>query len=495
MFESLRLSGPWVLLLLNGARTATAQNSAGMEAPSAAAELTGFNSSLSLAQQQIQSASLTPDQAQSLENAYNFEYSQYAGGSTDEDAFYDISDIQNGSSLAPGTLLRSEDFTNLTNYSLAPNVALSRILYVSENLNGSVVPASAFILWPFSPRKFSTFTEPGAPVVVWNHPTSGFFGPAAPSKHRTLWIGDNAVFPLALAGYAVVAPDFVGLGVSKDFNGNHLAHQYLSTPVQANDGIYAFIAAKTVFGDRLTKEFVVMGHSQGGGSSWGFAELMARKPELSTGYLGAVAASPAAEVFGIATYFSAPFIGFGLSSVFPDFSLSDWLTPFGLGRANLLQQLEGGLTDAFLLFTTKQDIVSSGFLGSWYLQAYAALSNAGRKPIAGPLLVIQGTSDPYVSYSATTQIVDDTCTMFPDNQIQFQVINGTGHVPTLDASRQIWMSWIEDRFNGKTLQLSQCGALDELESFLPLERYQAFGNSPVVWAGSANYSYQVPLGM
>ncbi|TVY36519.1 hypothetical protein LSUB1_G005585 [Lachnellula subtilissima] len=436
---------------------------------SASSQLTSFNSTFSLSSQQISDANFTLSDVDSVNNIIKWEQSQYAGGPTTEDIFYNLPTIANGSNLSPGTLIKTEDFTNITTYSLSANLALSRILYMSRNLNGSSVPASAFILWPFTPRQFSTSsnntTSTTAPVVLWTHPTSGFFSSQGPSKHRTLWAGDNAPFALALAGYAVVAPDYAGLGVSVDFDGKHIPHQYLASPASANDAIFALQAARSAFPTRLGREFVVMGQSQGGGVAWGTAELIAREPELADGYLGAVAVSPTTDVFSGAPDYIAPFVSFGLASVFPAFQSEEWLTAFGQGRANVSA---GAWRLRFAFFTAESEsegIARAGVNETWEAIAYGRLANAGRKEVKGPLLVIQGTEDAFVPYAVTTATVGDTCALFPGNGIRYVVSNGTGHVPTLDATRMLWLGWIGERFEGKDVEAGKCGGGSVLESF------------------------------
>ena len=490
MFAFFKLTYPISLLLFALIQIVKITAQAGPQ--NLAEQSTVFNGSLTLSPDQAQTAKFTAQDARNFELAYNFDYSQYAGGSTDEDAFYDVTEFQNGTKFTPGSLLRVDDFTTLVNYSLASNLALSRILYVSENFNGTAVPASAFILWPFSPRPI---TNDGAPVVLFNHPTSGFFGPAAPSKHRALFTDHNAVYTLGLAGYAVVAPDYAGLGVSEDFEGKHLPHQYLVSPSQANDAVYAFQAARQAFSSRLSTSYVAMGHSEGGQTTWGVAELMARRPELSEGYLGAVAVSPPAKILAVAPPFIAPFVGFGVSSVFPSFSLSEWLTPFGVGRASLLQQLKASLAAAMFTLTAAEPIALPDYNTTWYAQQYTKLAEIGRKPIKNPMIVFSGSADIFAPREYIVENLADTCKQFPENQISFQAINGTGHVPTLDATRQIWLKWIEDRFTGKPVEAGECGVRTDVESFLPLERYQAVGNSFVQWAGAPEYMYEVPLAL
>lgn len=456
---------------------------------------TTFNSSFAFSQSLIEEANFTDDDALNLENIINYERSQYAGGPTNEDDFYTLpTEFPNSRHLTPGAVIKVEDFTDITNYTLSPNLAMSRFVYTTKNLNGTSIPASAFILWPFSPRSFPTLNPPNAvPVVVWNHMTSGFFGPAAPSKHRSLWAGDSAPFALALEGYAVVAPDYAGLGVTRDFQGDFIPHQYIALPASANDAIYAFRAAKSIYPHKLSDTFVVMGQSQGGGVAWATSELLSNNnnASLAAGHLGTVAVSPTTSVFNASATYIGPFIGVGIASVFPTFQLEDWLTPFGVNRTNAYKTVQGGLATAFGFFTG--NIARADMTETWYAKAYAKLVNMGSKQITKPMLVIQGTADAFVLYNVTSQTVAEACRNFPASKISYLVSNGTGHVPTLYASRHIWLRWIEDRFRGVELPPAECGHQQVLESYLPIERYQATWNSFPQWAGGAQYSYEVPL--
>jgi predicted alpha/beta hydrolase len=127
-------------------------------------------------------------------------------------------------------------------------------------LNASAVPASAYILWPWHAKSFANIT--GVPVVGWGHGTSGIHGECAPSHIRNLWYQYSAPYILALQGYAVVAPDYVGSGVNKTAEGTYVPHEYLANPAGANDVVFAVEAAQKAFPE-LSKEFVTMGHSQG----------------------------------------------------------------------------------------------------------------------------------------------------------------------------------------------------------------------------------------
>ncbi|XXH05898.1 hypothetical protein Hte_012340 [Hypoxylon texense] len=485
---------------------------ANAQAPDVVEQSTGFNSSFALSTSQIEAAGLSSETANRINTVINFDRSQLANGGPAEDSFYELPPLSDTTTAPkPGTLLKVQDFTNTSSFVIPPNTALSRILYTTTNFNGTVIPASAFILWPFSPKIFKQgSTGPGcgedpsvkAPAVLWTHGTSGFFASHAPSSHRALWYADAAPFTLALAGYAVVAADYAGLGISTSWDGTDIPHQYLLSSASAHDALYAMRASLAAFPDRLDSRFVAMGHSQGGGVAWGVAEVLTTKggddgefQSLAEGYLGAIAGSPTTSVFSGLPGFILPWVGMMLHSIFPDFSLDQWLQPLGIARTQLLREVEGGIGVGTQLYLTGEEIVRADYNEtSWHAGAYARLANAGRKAFRGPLLVLQGTRDSYIPYDVTSATVRDTCgAAVPAGDLEYLVVNGTGHVPTLDATRPIWLKWIEDRLEGRALERSGCVRTD-LASFLPLDRYQSVGNSFPQFAGLPEFSYQVPLG-
>ena len=94
-----------------------------------------------------------------MEVALNLKRSNWATGSVDADSFYGLP--SNTSSSPAGSLLKVQVGANTLAYTLPPDTVLSRILYQTETLNGYVIPASAYILWPYSPGTESD----GLPVV------------------------------------------------------------------------------------------------------------------------------------------------------------------------------------------------------------------------------------------------------------------------------------------------------------------------------------------
>lgn len=348
--------------------------------PLAQSQNTTFNATYgrlnsSQAESLIAQANLSADLSAAILTAVNFERSNWAGSSTQLDPFY-VDVPSNASHATAGSVIKVEQYTNTSFYTLSPNVALSRILFMTKTLNGSAIPASAYVLWPWLPRSFSNVS--GLPVVAWGHGTSGWSGECGPSHIRNLWYQYSAPFILALQGYVVVAPDYAGLGLDHDSNGTFIPHQYLASPAHGNDLIYSIQAAQQAW-PSLSKQFVIMGHSQGGGAAWGAAQILAKNPVQ--GYLGTIAGSPTTTIRPNNSTLSNPAsvgsllvrVGQGVSSVFPSFQLSDWLNDKGLRSEQLLQGLQGCQSVALELLS-QADLVKPGWNSSWYFDAFDNLT-------------------------------------------------------------------------------------------------------------------------
>ena len=120
------------------------------------------------------------------QDALAYEKTNWANGSVFTQDFYTLSPTTKDEDRdpPPGTPLKIEQETDISKYLLPPMTSMSRYIYQSATLSSLPVPASAAILWPYSPK---THGEDGKyPVVVWAHGTSGIFAENAPSNHRTL---------------------------------------------------------------------------------------------------------------------------------------------------------------------------------------------------------------------------------------------------------------------------------------------------------------------
>ena len=404
------------------------------------------NTNGTITARQREQAGISKQVADNIAVALRYERSRWVYGSVSDETFYRV---PSGTANAPaGTLLKLQVDVDTSVYTLPPNTAISRFIYQTKTLNGTKVPNSAYILWPYLPR-----TQPnggGYPVVAWAHGTTGGYGECAPSHFRDVGSDFVAPFPLVLQGYVVVAPDYAGLGVEKDAKGRPITHQYLANPSAANDLFYSVQAAQSAF-KTLSKQFVVAGHSQGGGAAWAAAQRQALTPV--EGYLGTVAGSPITNFLDIVTPTSFATIGpaalitRAISSVFPGFDLTSILNPQGIKGINFLTEIKG-CSPAVSQFLIDPSFVKPEFAENFYLQSYSNLTNNGGRPIGGPLLIIHGDADNVVPYQATAAGVDRTCEKYPRAQLEFATFAHATHEPIMYASQRIWLKWIEDRFAG-----------------------------------------------
>ncbi|KAG7007488.1 hypothetical protein G7Y79_00009g025970 [Physcia stellaris] len=377
-----------------------------------------------------------------LQDTIQFETENWANGSVIEDPFYKTS--PDDANIEPGNALKVEHETDTTRYHLPPATAISRFVYQSEDYRGSRVPVSAMMLWPYSPKTL----EDGYPIVAWAHGTSGTTPDSAPSNHKSVWQHFLAPYQLVSNGYVVVATDYAGLGVHRMPSGDFITHEYLASPSHANDVVYAVQAAQSIFSE-LSKRFLVLGHSQGGGAAWATAHRQAIKPVA--GYLGAVAVSPVTTIVdqpepfrSILALATCP----GLASISNEFMINDVLTELGLQRLEFIEATGVGVAAA-LFMLRDENLLDPDWDQDIHLQKFHEEISNGGKEIAGPLLVIHGESDDRLSPAATARAVDKTAVDFPSSQLEYVSVPDVTHVPALQASQRLWMEWIADRFAGR----------------------------------------------
>ena len=388
--------------------------------------------------------------SQNIINAHEFEKSNRAHPSVTTDPFYTVPN--NTENAHPGTLLKLEKQTDTSLYTLPPNISLSRLMYQSQTSSGSPVPVSACILWPYIARSYPSIT--GYPTVAWAHGTSGSTPECAPSNIKNLWHHFQAPYQLALNGYVVIATDYAGLGVGTDESGKPIVHEYLTGPAQANDVAFSIQATRTAFPE-ISKEFVVIGSSLGGGGAWAFAQRMAVEPMLA--YLGTVALSPVMRLVKLSqdnTIFPMLILLLipSLVAKYPDFVLSEILTPAGLQCLKTYLNLNGCNNVLFQVAASVPNMLQPNWHHNTHLQKYQELAANGGKPILGPLLVIQGADDPIVSAQSVTDGITETLALFPSAQIEYHLLPHVTHASAMYAGQQIYMDWIAARFNGEGVQ-------------------------------------------
>ncbi|KAI1861731.1 uncharacterized protein JN550_010671 [Neoarthrinium moseri] len=438
--------------------------------------------------QAVAAQACDPACQQLIARASAWEQSQRA---SEDDSFYSVPSNYS-TSLKPGSLLKLEIATNLTNYTVPASLTVSRFIYTTTDLSGTILPASAYILWPFAPLTsqssqagFETSstaqleTELHYPFVAWGHGTAGTFGPCAPSNYRALQYHFQVPFALASQGIAVVAPDYLGLGVKQLANGTRIPHPWASGPSLASDLANAITAARVAFPSMISQDgpFVAMGHSQGALAAWSFAERMANDELTLPGYKGTVAIAPPLRVLesidrasqNLSLPWASAILGIqnllmhSITTVYPQYGMAG-LTQDGMSRWNAITEVDGCLPvkTAAGIGLLPSNIAHANWTQNRYVQQFNKRTLTGGKKIKGPLLALVGELDPLVQPDSLSEVIDETCKAISTNDsLEFNVYKGLSHFPLVQGSQQKWMGWIKDHLLEKTDQnLSRRGGLE-----------------------------------
>jgi len=339
----------------------------------------------------------------------------------------------------PGTLVRSEPAIE---YDLPPGVTASRILYHSQNAGGKDALASGVVLVPYGKPP-----KDGWPLLAWSHGTSGVARVCAPSLMTSLFYNWEGLYEYVMLGYAVVATDYVGLGTEG-------RHAYLDMLNNGADVINSVPAARAAV-PNLSNRWVAIGHSQGGLSAMGIAQLedAIRDPN----FLGTVTLAGASELEqGIDAVLSTnqpvlsgllAFWIFGVKSLYPAFEPKNVLTAKALTQYN--NSVEDGCSAAIGSFAAlaPNQMFKPGWKEDKYIKQVFARNRPGAKPIYGPMLLVTGGDDILFTESASRQIFERLCAA--GGQIQRNVYPKLGHDPLVYGSLRDQVDWIASRFAGK----------------------------------------------
>ncbi len=300
--------------------------------------------------------------------------------------------------------------------------AISELLtYRMPGVNGGVVETTAVVLIPQGPPP-----ENGYPVVAWGHGTTGVADRCAPSVTENL-AGYAAYLDLYLQnGYAVVAPDYEGLGTEG-------SHPYLHLASEGRSLIYAVNAAVEQY-PALSNRYVAIGHSQGGHAALGAGEYALELSNISLA--GVVAIAPASHLrehnellsaivgdesrsnadrvqAGVTQLLYSALVLNGVAAVYPDFEVSN---AYGSNGSTLLDSLESqctnGLSDSLLNSVTgtlfisgsTDSIISSEAIDLPRVSQYVVENEPAFRPTAAPIMLLQGLLDETVLAQSTSKL-------------------------------------------------------------------------------------------
>lgn len=399
-------------------------------------------------------------------------------------AFYTTSKNFSAENSKPGDLLKMEPYINATSsWGLPPGTTLYRMQYVTIGQDEKPVPATGSIILPFARREHNQ----SLPVVAWAHGTIGTHYGCAPSSSYNIFDYD-AWSQLYLSGYAIVAPDYAGLG------NNYTTHRYLASTLAATDIYYAMLASKKAFGDLLSSKWATAGHSQGGGAVWALLEsdyVMSTAPhakESQLEFVGGVALSPAPRVAdlietnirenktsAICAYGASVYAA--LEGVRPG-SGADLISPAMKKRIALGEELGACFDTAaalgFELCASGGQVFNSTALrNSPPLHAFQERYGAGQgKKTHAPMLVVHSKGDTIIPWTVTVEAWEASCRA-GGAPVALSLYPDLDHSATPAASAFEWLGWLRERFEGKQwvggCERVDYGAVDAAAAYLPLD--------------------------
>jgi pimeloyl-ACP methyl ester carboxylesterase len=293
--------------------------------------------------------------------------------------------------------------------------------YRMPAVNGGITEAGAVVLIPAGDAP-----DGGFPVVGWGHKAAGVSDLCAPSVSDDLRGSLPYLSQLLDNGYAVVAPDFEGLGTPDP-------HPYLNLGSGGRSMIYAINAAVTAYPE-LSNRYALLGHSQGGHAALGGGELADEIIRAQLVGVAAIAppsqvAQQALELNAIVTdgsrsladrgraagayLINAALISKGVAAVSPEFDLE---SIFGNNGTPLLNSLElecidelistllSPVTGALFISGNVDSIISSDVLELPDVQQYLTDLEPGGRATAAPIWLMQGLLDEVVFPQSTAAL-------------------------------------------------------------------------------------------
>jgi alpha-beta hydrolase superfamily lysophospholipase len=362
------------------------------------------------------------------------------------DAFYDPpAPLPAG---RPGDLIRWERVDG------APGAKAWRILYHSTSLDGRDIAVSGLVAVPER--------EPppeGFPVVVVAHGTAGLARACAPSaqplrggllNNPLMTLYASVLKPFVDEGYAVVAPDYQGLGAPG-------GSSYLVGELEARNVLDAARAIRRFDLARASGALLLHGHSQGGHAA-AFTLLRAPSYAPDVRFAGAALLAPAAELDGIIDAAlsrpgATPLVGLAMmvagswAQAYPDLPVDAVLTDEG---RRLLPQVYDqcvlGVVEAYGSISARQAFkIDPSEAPAW--SEALRLNTPPAVALEMPVLVAQGDADPIIPIDTTRTYVSRLCEA--GSVIQFNVYPGADHLSVAKASRPDVAAWFAGRLAGE----------------------------------------------
>lgn len=342
------------------------------------------------------------------------------------------------SDTTPGAIIKVED-VNATNL----DGTMKRVMYVSQALDGTPIAVTGLIAIPKG-----SAPQGGWPVVTWAHGTSGQADTCAPSLNPSELVG--LANPLLKAGYLVVATDYEGLGTPG-------LHPYIAG-VSEGRGTLDIVRAAQNLDLNASKNYVVWGHSQGGHAAL-FAGNIANSyaPELSL--KGVVAGAPPSqlELFNDVLkngparhYILMAATGWNASYGDTKAPLDQVLTPEGIALAKRTGEM---CSQQFSELVRNVDISTIQIVDPAKVPAWKTIiteNDPGKftTNFNAPLLIIHGSADSLIPPASSALLASQLCAT-KQSTVRW-LVEGGDHGTVVAMAAPSMVTWINDRFAGKT---------------------------------------------
>ncbi|ENW91805.1 MULTISPECIES: alpha/beta fold hydrolase [Acinetobacter] len=306
----------------------------------------------------------------------------------------------------------------------------SVMTYKMLGQNGQETMATTLLFVPGGPTPAG-----GWKIVAWAHGTTGVADQCAPSRNATSSAIKDMISQFLAAGYVVVAPDYEGLGEP----GGRELHPFLNVKSEAYSITDAVVAARSYLagqGKLVSRQWMTVGHSQGGQAALGAAQYESR---AKLDYKGTVAVAPASNLDLILTLGELSVTGKPSAVQIPVYASLDTFTALitaGLRNSNpdlqysqifknptaeIAQQYaetgcSGGLANAFVARMTQYNMANGSLNGYGRTQdsflnlpIVKNFTTKDGQPLTvkvnTPIIIYQGTNDATVPRLATNTLV------------------------------------------------------------------------------------------
>ncbi len=311
------------------------------------------------------------------------------------------------------------------------------ITYRSRGIHSEPIVSSGFILLPKGKAP-----KGGWPVLAWAHGTTGVADTCAPSGdyvggpvHAYQQLAANPLNAWLACGYAVVAPDYQGLGTPG-------GHPYMNAQSQLHSVVDAVRAIHLLKPYQFSKNWYVMGHSQGGAATLMVAAY-GQKDAPEFNLRGAMAVAPGGYQYeGIAKYAAShpqieksviaflPIVLLGAEAAEPSLDIMNLLSPemgeiVNRARNRGLSELQASVQEA-----PKTVFKPDANLNP--LIDYSKKQSIENMIPTVPVMIIQGDKDQIVDPHGTYAYYQQICKM--GKPIAFQPVEGADHHGSLSQS-------------------------------------------------------------